>query len=46
MKVFVILGLIYLGYRLVLPKKEIHIEEQKSQKISDEEYTDYEEIDD
>lgn len=46
MKVLVIFGLIYLGYRLVIPKKEIHLEERKSEKISDEEYTDYEEIED
>jgi len=46
MKVFVVLFLIYVGYRLIIPKPEIRIEDKKWHKITEEEYTDYEEIDD
>ncbi len=45
MKIFVIIFLIYLGYRLVVPKTEINIEQGKAKSIEDDEYTDYEEID-
>jgi len=46
MKVLVILFLIYAGYRLIVPKTEVSIEDGKKKVIDDEEYTDYEEIDD
>jgi len=45
MKIFVVLFLIYIGYRLVVPKTEITIEDRRRKKVEDDEYTDYEEVD-
>lgn len=42
---FIILGfLLYAGYRLIVPKPESMIDHNDERQISDDEYTDYEEI--
>lgn len=44
MKLFVFLFLIYAGYRLIVPKKEVHIEDKRTKNLGDDEYIDYEEV--
>ncbi len=44
MKIFVVLFLLYAGYRLIAPKKEVHIEDNRTQNLSDDNYIDYEEV--
>lgn len=44
MKLFVVLFLIYAGYRLIVPRKEVHLEDKRTQNLSDDDYIDYEEV--
>jgi len=38
--------LFYVGYRLFIPRSGVSIEDGKVKEIDDDEYTDYEEVDD
>ena len=44
MKLLILGFLLYTGYRLIVPKSEASIDKTDNRQISDDEYTDYEEI--
>ena len=44
MKLIILGVLFYFGYRLVVPKQELPYDSRDNQYLSDDEYSDYEEI--
>lgn len=44
MRILILGALLYMGYRLIVPRKEIPSAEQDNNQLEDDAYTDYEEI--
>lgn len=45
MKLLIVGILIYMGYRLISPREDVHIEDSRSKHLTDDDYIDYEEVD-